>query len=158
MGEYSGSRNKIKVKCAKCSNIWYTLPSSLLNGCGCPRCNESKGERSLTNILEKYKINYVSQYKIPECRNKYPLPFDFAIFDTNNNLAFLVEYDGVLHYKSIDWFGGDEHLEGTQYRDSIKTNYCKDNDISLLRIPYWEFDNIESILTKELNRYGLIKM
>ena len=36
-------------------------------------------------------------------------------------------------------------------KDNIKTQYCKDNNIKLIRIPYWDFDNIEEILKKELN-------
>ena len=35
-------------------------------------------------------------------------------------------------------------------RDSIKTTYCKDNDIKLIRIPYFDYDNIETILSTEL--------
>ena len=51
---------------------------------------------------------------------------------------------------SVDYFGGDETLEKTKLRDNIKTKYCEDNHIKLIRIPYWDFDNIEQILTKEL--------
>lgn len=38
----------------------------------------------------------------------------------------------------------------TQTRDSIKNKYCEDNGIKLLRIPYWDFKNIDEILSKEL--------
>ena len=31
-----------------------------------------------------------------------------------------------------------------------KTQYCNDNNIKLIRIPYWDFNNIEKILKKEL--------
>ena len=41
---------------------------------------------------------------------------------------------------------------GKQFRnDNIKSQYCKDNNIKLIRIPYWEYDNINEILDKELN-------
>ena len=33
---------------------------------------------------------------------------------------------------------------------SLKNEYCKNNDIELLRIPYYEFDNIENILENRL--------
>ena len=36
------------------------------------------------------------------------------------------------------------------YIDNIKTQYCQQNNIKLIRIPYWEFKNIENILIKEL--------
>ena len=39
---------------------------------------------------------------------------------------------------------------GRKVKDTIKTIYCKENNIKLIRIPYWDFDNIEEILCKEL--------
>ena len=50
----------------------------------------------------------------------------------------------------VDYFGGDDALRNTKCRDEIKTQYCKENNIKLIRIPYWEFDNIEEILNREL--------
>ena len=46
--------------------------------------------------------------------------------------------------------GYDEFIN-QKIRDTIKTVYCKENNIKLIRIPYWEFNNIENILIKELN-------
>ncbi len=63
-----------------------------------------------------------------------------------------IEYDGEQHYKAFDHFGGKEKLRLTQKRDDIKNNYCKDNCINLLRVPYWELDNIEDILDEEFER------
>ena len=65
----------------------------------------------------------------------------------NNEVKSLVEYDGIFHYeKQYD----DDGFERTQYHDSLKNEYCAKNNIPLLRIPYWEFDNIENILQKYL--------
>ena len=47
-------------------------------------------------------------------------------------------------------FGGKEQFDLTKRRDEIKNKYCQENNIKLLRIPYWEFDNIENILEREL--------
>lgn len=44
-----------------------------------------------------------------------------------------------------------KEFEKTQKHDEIKTQYCIDHNIHLIRIPYWDFDNIEEILKKELN-------
>ena len=74
------------------------------------------------------------------------MPFDFYLPDYNT----CIEYDGELHYKAVDYFGGDDALGNTKCRDEIKTQYCKENNIKLIRIPYWEFDNIEEILNREL--------
>ena len=43
-----------------------------------------------------------------------------------------------------------QNLLDQQKRDEIKTKYCIDKNIPLIRIPYWEYDNIENILAREL--------
>ena len=55
-----------------------------------------------------------------------------------------------LGYEYTGIRGMKYNLEIVQKRDSIKTKYCKDNNIKLIRIPYWDFKNIDTILTKEL--------
>ena len=65
------------------------------------------------------------------------------------------EYDGLGHFEPIN-FGGKreeeviEIFKEGQIRDQIKNKYCKDNNITLIRIPYWDFDNIENILKEHL--------
>ena len=87
--------------------------------------------------------------------------FDFAIFD-ESQLMFLFELDGEGHYLPIP-FGkmtetqAQENLKQQQIRDQIKTDYCKKNDIQLIRVPYWDFDNIEDILTSVLIERNEVK-
>ena len=50
----------------------------------------------------------------------------------------------------LDYFGGLDGFIDTKIRDTIKTIYCKENNIKLIRIPYWDFDKIEEILEREL--------
>lgn len=78
------------------------------------------------------------------CRNIYPLKFDFYLSDYN----LCIEYDGELHYKSIEYFGGEKTLKQTQINDKIKTNFCLNNDIKLIRIPYWELKSINNKLNE----------
>lgn len=86
------------------------------------------------------------------------MPFDFYLPDYN----ILIEYDGEEHFRPVN-FGGIsddealEHLKITQYHDKIKTNYCQENGIPLIRIPFWEKKNIQNILLKELKQYVLIQ-
>ena len=98
-------------------------------------------------ILNKYNVDFKSQYKFNDCKSKRELPFDFYI----TNLNIVIEYDGIQHYRIIKYFNGLDGFITTKIHDVIKTKYCKDNNIKLIRIPYWEFDNIENILIKELN-------
>ena len=77
--------------------------------------------------------------------NKKKLRFDFYLQD----YGVAIEYDGEFHYNKIESRGND--LDYQVNNDKIKTEYCDSNDIILLRIPYWEKDNIESILSEWLN-------
>jgi hypothetical protein len=48
------------------------------------------------------------------------------------------------------FFGNEEDLMERQCRDAIKSNWCKENNIPLIIIPYWEYNNIEEILANEI--------
>lgn len=146
-GKYINSKSKVEIKHLSCNNTWMANPMDVLfNHSGCPKCKISKGEREIEKLLNVNNIRFISQYKFSDCKNIYLLPFDFYLPDYN----VCIEYDGQLHYMSVDYFGGDKSLEKTKTRDKIKTSYCKDNDIKLIRIPYWNFNSIEEIIKQEL--------
>ena len=128
--------------------------------CGCPICSESHGEKIIRVWLEKRGISYEYDTRFDDCRNVYPLPFDFYILSFNA----LIEFDGKQHFEPSrftfrgskpiiteeDKIEAEENLKLNQLRDKIKTQYCVDKGIRLIRIPYTEIDNIEEILEKEL--------
>jgi virulence-associated protein VapD len=144
--DYIDCKTKLKIQCNQ-GHIFETTFDRFKNyGFYCPICNESNGEQIVRNYLQNNQFNFCGQYRINNCRNILPLPFDFAIFDNYNKLFCLIEYDGKQHYEMNCDFGGEDEFEALQYRDSIKTNYCINHNIPLLRIPYWDFKNIKSIL------------
>lgn len=144
--QYINARTPILHKCKIDGYVWYSAPYAILSGCGCPKCNESKGEKSIRKWLDSNSIKYESQKSFKDCKDKQYLPFDFYLPDYN----VLIEYDGEQHYKPIEHFGGQDSFEITTAHDSIKNDYCKNNGILLLRIPY--FKNIE----EELNNFLFI--
>jgi len=152
--EYCPSSNKkIWWVCKKCGYEWKAfIYSRNSNSTGCPKCNESKGEKQLDYILTKYNIPHDSQYTFDDLRGikNGLLKFDIPIFwdEEKTQLRMLIEYDGIFHYEKI--YVGDG-FETLKLHDKLKNEYCKNNNIKLLRIPYWEFDNIEEILIRELN-------
>lgn len=122
----------------------------------CPDCNEnSYGEYLIALCLDKYSIAYNRQFKFSDCKDKRKLPFDFYLPDYN----LVVEFDGKYHYEPIS---GEESFKKMLLHDAMKNWYCKWNNIKLLRIPYWERDNIEQILIDYLHlaqqsNYKLVK-
>lgn len=122
------------------------LRSGHTTSCGCVK---SVGEMRINQILSQAGINYSSQYTIFINQSYYR--FDYAIFDSNNQLIRFIEFDGEQHYLE----SGFSNYEVIHKRDIIKNQYCYENNIPLVRIPYWERDN----LTLDLilgNKYLLI--
>ena len=146
IGKYINSNTPIRHKCLIDNYEWNIRPSKALSGQGCPQCNESKGEKKICQLLDNYNIAYEKQYKFKDCCDIKPLPFDFYV--PNYNLC--IEYDGEQHFRPIEYFGGQEKFEIQQKHDKIKNEYCNNNGISLLRIPY--FKNVE----EELNNFLFI--
>jgi len=144
------SAKKVWWICNECGWGWIsTLYSRTKQSSGCPLCkNFSKGERKIENFLLKNRIDYIPQKKFAECVSIRKLPFDFYLQKTNS----AIEYQGLHHYEVLknDYFGGLDDLLQRQKRDRIKREFCKNNDIQLLEISYWDFNNIEKILAKHL--------
>ena len=129
-----------------------------MSGRVCPVCKSSKGEKSIRKYLIDNSFNFKEQYRINGCKDIKPLPFDFAVFDDNGNLLHLIEYDGKQHYET--WHNvsnAKDKLIKIQKHDNIKTIYCQKNRIDLIRIPYWSFKNIQSILNDILKEGENIK-
>ena len=144
--EYINTNTHIKIMCPEGHIYEATFAEFKNHNRRCPICNASKGEKRIEETLEKLNIKFEVQYRFENCKFYKTLPFDFYITDYN----ICIEYDGVQHYKVIDYFGGLDGFIDTKIRDTIKDKYCEDNNITLIRIPYWNFDDIENILTKEL--------
>lgn len=134
---------KADWKCQKCGHRWKTTINSRSRGSGCPKCNESKGEKKIVEFLDTHHITYIRWKRFDTCKNKNTLPFDFYLLNCN----LLIEYQGEQHYKVVNYWGGKEGLKQRQYHDKIKQDWAKDNGYKLLIIPYTEQDNIEQILS-----------
>jgi hypothetical protein len=124
---------------------------------GCPICGkkESRGESNVISVLSELGYDVSKQKSFDGCfgyggkRYCDKLKFDAYVIK-NDGTEVCIEYDGIQHFEPVEFFGGEEGFKSLQERDDIKTNYCKENNIDLIRIPYWEEKNIKSILTSEL--------
>jgi hypothetical protein len=141
--KYINSRNKVIITC-KNHGDFNQKAESHLRGRGCPNCIKSKGENNIELYLNSKNILYEKQKTFKKCKNILCLPFDFYLLDYN----ICIEYDGIQHYKPIVHFGGIENYEIIKKLDKIKNEYCKNNNIHLIRISYKE--NIIEKLNYEL--------
>jgi Zn finger protein HypA/HybF involved in hydrogenase expression len=126
---YINDRSKVKIECFS-HGIFEQRAGSHFSGIGCPKCRESKGERTIRIFLEENKIDYFYNYSFPNCLFTKPLRFDFYLPKYNT----CIEFDGEQHYKSIKFFGGKTGLNKRIKRDKIKTEFCKKTNIELIRL------------------------
>lgn len=140
MVDYKKSTEKVKIICLQ-HGIFEQTPHSHLKGSGCPKCKKiSKGEKKILYFLESNNIKYKFQKKFNNCKNQNYLIFDFYLPEYN----ICLEYDGEQHFKPIKYWGGEKgYLERIE-NDKIKNDFCKNNNIKLIRIRYDE--NVEEIL------------
>jgi len=131
---YKNNYTSIKIVCSV-HGVFRQLPKNHLNRKNsCPHCQESRGEKEIANILSNKGIFFERQKTFEKCRNKYPLPFDFYLPEIN----MCIEYDGIQHFIANSFFGDEDGLSYTQRNDDIKTKFCLENNIGLIRIRYDE--------------------
>lgn len=113
------------------------LRSGNTKSCGC--LGRSAGEWKIENLLSQNNIQFSREFQ--QKINNQNMRYDFGIFN-NNQLIYLIEYDGEQHFKSNKHFGGEEYLKYIQEHDAIKNQWCKNNNIPLIRIPYTHYNNL----------------
>ena len=127
----------------ECGNTCVIMGHNLRNGatksCG---CLSSLGERETKRLLKENHLNFIHHWRQHTCRFSDTgclAEFDFYIIDGN----YIIEFDGIQHYqtKNSGW-DTQEHLEKTQAHDIFKNQWCRDNGIPLIRIPYWKLDTL----------------
>lgn len=143
--DYKGQLNKHnKIKCLSCGLIFETHMVSFIDSSrGCPKCKrfKSKGEQLVQKYLEENNISFEPQKRFKECNNNLS-SFDFCAYDKDNKM-YLIEVNGIQHYKDNPRFGG---LETIRRRDELKKQFCEDNNIPLIIISYKELNKINDIL------------
>lgn len=137
-----------------CGNKHYVSVCHLKSGnvVQCPTCTTiSKGEEKIKLLLTKANIPFVQEKTFSTCR--FPetnalLRFDFYVDNT-----YLIEFDGIQHFKEIGWNNANE-LKATQQRDNFKNEWCQQNNIPLIRIPYTDLNSFTvEDLKLENNKY-----
>lgn len=146
---------KIKFECPKHGSQTINF-KRFKKGQRCGYCTsenkstESSGERRIRLILTKFNILFLQEYRLDDSLLRY----DFYLPDYN----LLIEFDGIQHFEEVAFFASKEkskeELKYKQNNDKRKNQLAKEKNINLLRIPYYDFDNILEILIENLNKYG----
>lgn len=137
--EQTATATKMRCKC-ECGNIVDIRIDNLHSGrtksCGCVR---SYGENKIHQLLQSNNINYISEYSFDDLLgvNNGKLRFDFAIFNKDNQLIKLIEFQGRQHYEITQLWSNDNKIH-----DVYKREYCKNHNIELLEIKYNDIDKI----------------
>ena len=121
-----------------------SLRAGLCNSCGCLK---SRGEEKTLQALKELGINFKREYSFEGLylNQGWPLRFDFAIFE-NDKIVALIECQGEQHYFKNSFFLDDSLFE----RDRLKKEFCLNNKIPLIEIPYYDYDKISTEYTKEV--------
>ena len=119
----------------------------------CPICCESKGEKRITEYLKLNNMIYKPQFVVKNIGR-----FDFAVKGNNN---FFIEYHGKQHYIPRDFGSKEKNAKEKIFLDCLKRDvkkerFCKDKNIPLLIIPYWDYGRIEEMLDDYLNSKTII--
>ena len=149
IGEYINNCTPIKLYCTIHDYTFFINPVDALKRISC--CDKSrvnyKEEYVCSFIEDTYGFSITRQMKFDGCKDKKVLPFDIYLNDYNT----LIEFQGEQHYRPVR-FGDEsfeeakEKFEYTKKHDEIKKKYCIDNNIPLIEIPYWKFDDLEYYL------------
>ena len=138
----NGARSVLNLQCSRNHQyepLYYNFINSKYKCGSCALYDKSSYKcTEILNFLQEMNLVVHCEYKFEQCRNTNVLPFDFYI----PSLNLCIEYDGEQHYNPIDFWGGIEALAKQQENDTIKSIFCEQNGIHLIRIKY----NIENYI------------
>lgn len=134
---------------------WKAMICNRNNGNGCPYLMIYKGEKYVHQYLKSNNISFIQQQKFSDLIGTGGgyLSYDFSIPSKKYGLI-LIEYNGIQHYESSEFFGGDEQLKKQKEHDRLKKEYAKKHGYKLIIIKY-TYDSYESIseyMAKELKK------
>ncbi|PEP81713.1 hypothetical protein CN581_11320 [Bacillus toyonensis] len=156
--KYINSYTKIKHGC-KHGHEWEAVPLNIYRGKGCPDCHESKGERLVSSILESLGVTFRSQVKFKELGfdKHVRLTCDFVVYKDNEPI-FVIEYNGIQHYRPNDFFGGLEGYKKTKRRDETKRKMLHEEGITVIDIPYSETEEqVKETIEYFINYFNIKK-
>ena len=142
--EKSKKKGRAYFKCqCECGTVKTIMEDHIKSGatlsCGCIK---SHGNLLISQILTEMKIPFQAEKSFEDLKDKRKLYFDFAVFNEDNSIKYLIEYNGYQHYYEDDYFGGSEALAKQQKHDQMKRDYCQKFNYKMIEIPYWHYNKL----------------
>lgn len=125
---YITSKIKVEIHCKSHGAFWVKPNAHVSSRAGCPRCKDSKGERFISNELNKMGIPFIREYRIEGTMFR----FDFYLPEQN----ILIEFHGIQHFEPVERFGGVTELIATKERDIAKMNLAFSKSIPLITLDH----------------------
>lgn len=153
------TKHKVLIRCKTHGDFRQTA-SEHLRGKQCPACanenrrilNKSRAEDRIAELLYSLGIEFEREKTFLACRYKRPLPFDF--YAVYRGARFLIEYDGLQHFCAVPHWGGERQYKERIEKDAIKDVFARENGYVLVRIPYTEWECLESFLLDAMNQHA----
>ena len=133
---YKNWNTKICIICKEHGEFWQTPYAHLSLKQGCPKCKQSHLEKEIFNFLKNKNIDFETQKKFDWLKKNKCLPLDFYL--SNRNLA--VECQGIQHFQSVKYFGGEKKLKLTSFNDKLKKQLCEEHGIEIV---YYTHEKVE---------------
>lgn len=163
--EYINQNSSLQIQCGNCNQIF---EKSLSSGGGyqpfCKFCNSTKLEKQMMTYLKNKNIEFINQKMYKDCLSEKNCQFRFDFYLPSDNV--IIEADGEQHFKPLRFRSKDYNIQEwfkiIQERDKIKTKYCIDNNIKIIRISYKEindknsFENTMNNLMKRINNENYV--
>jgi hypothetical protein len=142
--KYIDNNRDLGWECSK-GHLWLAKWNNISKGRWCPECSRFKTELTCKTLLEA-KLDIVFK----KTRFKYNNTiYEFDGYNEEHKIAF--EYHGIQHYEYPNyWHKTEKDFKAAQQRDKNKEQYCKENSITLLVIPYTEEKEIPLFISRNL--------
>ena len=145
--EYVNCDTKVCIICPEHGEFWQT-PHNHLNMQGCPQCNNCKNSilsQKIKNVLNLNNIDYIQEQTFEWLIDKSHLYIDY--FLPKYNIG--IECHGIQHFKSVEYFGGEEEFYNQQKRDLLKYALCKEHGIKIFYFADTEYKYFDKIYCDE---------
>ena len=140
----NGSNVKWMCRC-DCGNMVLVSTDYFKRGRNISRmscgCSVSHGEEKITKLLRENNIKFKIHYRVFIEKNKNAV-FDVGVLNDNGDILYFIEYDGEQHFSQNGGWNTKERFDEIRNSDKLKNEWCINNQIPLIRIPYTQYNDM----------------